>query len=421
MSGPGRDAPDTPAGPGRWSRLSSTTWATGPREHPDRPAVIMSGSGEVTTYRMLDERSNRLAHALREAGLRTGDHLAVMMENSSALLEVTWAAQRAGLYYTALNSHLRPRRGAAHPGRLRGRGLLRVGPARGDRRPAGRSTGSGSEWRWAGRSRASSPTNGCWTEGPPSRSPTRPRVARCSTRRAPPGCPKGVRKALIPGPPGDSGVGPRADRHVHRGPRHRGRHRLPVAGPALPFGPAGLLHGRPPAGWHLRGHGVLRCRTVPRCHRALPGHPRPVRAHHVHPHAAPARGGAAGLRPVQPGVGGPRRRPLPRPGQAADAGVVGSDHPRVLRRHRGHRVLPDHPGGVAGPPGLGGATVGRGAHRRARRRGGAGGPDGHGVLRRRAPVRVPQRPREDGRDAQRPGVADPGRRRAPRRRTGTCT
>ena len=75
--------------------------------HPDRPAVIMSGSGEVTTYRQLDERSNRLAHALREAGLRTGDHLALMMENSSALLEVTWAAQRSGLYYTALNSHLR--------------------------------------------------------------------------------------------------------------------------------------------------------------------------------------------------------------------------------------------------------------------------------------------------------------------------
>jgi long-chain acyl-CoA synthetase len=75
--------------------------------HPDRPAVIMSGSGEVTTYGQLDERSNRLAHALRATGLRTGDHLALMMENSSALLEVAWAAQRSGLYYTALNSHLR--------------------------------------------------------------------------------------------------------------------------------------------------------------------------------------------------------------------------------------------------------------------------------------------------------------------------
>src|SRR5271166_3559355 len=76
-------------------------------EHPDRPAIVMAGSGDVTTYRELDERSNRLAHLLRDAGLRTGDHVALMMENGSAFLEVAWAAQRSGLYYTALNSHLR--------------------------------------------------------------------------------------------------------------------------------------------------------------------------------------------------------------------------------------------------------------------------------------------------------------------------
>jgi len=75
--------------------------------HPDRPAVVMTGSGEVTTYAELDERSNRLAHAFRQAGLRAGDHVALMMENGSAFLEAAWAAQRAGLYYTALNSHLR--------------------------------------------------------------------------------------------------------------------------------------------------------------------------------------------------------------------------------------------------------------------------------------------------------------------------
>jgi len=76
-------------------------------EHPDRPAVVMAGSGLVSTYRDLDERSNRLAHLLRDAGLRTGDHIALMMENGSEFLEVAWAAQRSGLYYTALNSHLR--------------------------------------------------------------------------------------------------------------------------------------------------------------------------------------------------------------------------------------------------------------------------------------------------------------------------
>jgi long-chain acyl-CoA synthetase len=76
-------------------------------EHPDWPAIILVGSGEVTTYRELDERSNRLAHAFRRAGLQAGDHMALMMVNGSAFLEVAWAAQRSGLYYTALNSHLR--------------------------------------------------------------------------------------------------------------------------------------------------------------------------------------------------------------------------------------------------------------------------------------------------------------------------
>jgi fatty-acyl-CoA synthase len=76
-------------------------------DRPDHPAIIMSASGLVTSYRTLDERSNQVAHVLRRAGLRTGDHLALMMENSPALLEVAWAAQRAGLHYTAVNSHLR--------------------------------------------------------------------------------------------------------------------------------------------------------------------------------------------------------------------------------------------------------------------------------------------------------------------------
>ena len=75
--------------------------------HPDRAALVMSGSGDVTTYADLDARSNRLAHAFRRAGLAPGDHVALMMANGSPFLETAWAAQRAGLYYTALNAHLR--------------------------------------------------------------------------------------------------------------------------------------------------------------------------------------------------------------------------------------------------------------------------------------------------------------------------
>jgi len=74
---------------------------------PDAPAVVMGSGGEVLSYREIDERSNRLARLLREAGLVTGDHIAILMGNCATYLEVAWAAQRSGLYYTALNSHLR--------------------------------------------------------------------------------------------------------------------------------------------------------------------------------------------------------------------------------------------------------------------------------------------------------------------------
>jgi long-chain acyl-CoA synthetase len=74
---------------------------------PDAPAIVMGGSGEVVTYAGLDERSTRFAAALRSRGLGPGDQIAILMENNRAYLEVAWAAQRSGLRYTAINSHLR--------------------------------------------------------------------------------------------------------------------------------------------------------------------------------------------------------------------------------------------------------------------------------------------------------------------------
>jgi long-chain acyl-CoA synthetase len=73
---------------------------------PDLPAIIMGSSGEVVTYCELDERSNRLAHLFRARGLTPGDCMATFMENQVRYMEVTWAAQRAGLYCTPINSHL---------------------------------------------------------------------------------------------------------------------------------------------------------------------------------------------------------------------------------------------------------------------------------------------------------------------------
>jgi len=74
---------------------------------PDTPAIVMGSSGETVTYAQLEDRSERFALALRARGVTIGDHIAILMENNRSYLEVTWAAQRSGLYYTAINTHLR--------------------------------------------------------------------------------------------------------------------------------------------------------------------------------------------------------------------------------------------------------------------------------------------------------------------------
>ena len=73
---------------------------------PDAPAIIMGVTGETVTYAELEDRSSRLARALRSRGLEPGDAIAICMENTRAYLEVAWAAQRSGLRYTAIDPQL---------------------------------------------------------------------------------------------------------------------------------------------------------------------------------------------------------------------------------------------------------------------------------------------------------------------------
>jgi acyl-CoA synthetase (AMP-forming)/AMP-acid ligase II len=76
------------------------------KTQPDKAAYIMAGSGETVTYGDLEERSNRGAQLFRKLGLKTGDGIAVLMENNVHYLPVCWAAQRAGLFYTCISSRL---------------------------------------------------------------------------------------------------------------------------------------------------------------------------------------------------------------------------------------------------------------------------------------------------------------------------
>jgi acyl-CoA synthetase (AMP-forming)/AMP-acid ligase II len=73
---------------------------------PDRPAIVMGTSGRVVTYAELDRRSTGFANWLRSQGLERGDGIAILMENRPEFMEAAWAAQRSGLYYTAINWHL---------------------------------------------------------------------------------------------------------------------------------------------------------------------------------------------------------------------------------------------------------------------------------------------------------------------------
>ncbi len=75
---------------------------------PDKAAIIMARSMRTVTYKELDTESNKIAHLLKENGVARGDVIAIFAENIFEYFFVTWAAQRSGLYYTAISSRLTP-------------------------------------------------------------------------------------------------------------------------------------------------------------------------------------------------------------------------------------------------------------------------------------------------------------------------
>lgn len=79
------------------------TWA---KQTPDKAAVIHSATGQRTSYRELNDRSNQFAQLMWDKGLRPGDHAAIFMENNLRFFEVIWGALRSGLYFTTINQYL---------------------------------------------------------------------------------------------------------------------------------------------------------------------------------------------------------------------------------------------------------------------------------------------------------------------------
>ncbi|MGC0420088.1 amino acid adenylation domain-containing protein [Embleya sp. AB8] len=84
-----------------WAALPEL-FARQARATPDAPAVI---AGDTTvTYRELDERANRLAHALLERGVRPENTVAVLLERSLDLVAALLAVVKAGAVYVPLDS-----------------------------------------------------------------------------------------------------------------------------------------------------------------------------------------------------------------------------------------------------------------------------------------------------------------------------
>ncbi|MFJ6987236.1 MULTISPECIES: long-chain fatty acid--CoA ligase [unclassified Streptomyces] len=74
------------------------------RRSPDRVAVVHEE--RTLTYRELDERVGRLAHALRERGVGRGDRVAYLGPNHPAFLETLFAAGVLGAVFVPLNIRL---------------------------------------------------------------------------------------------------------------------------------------------------------------------------------------------------------------------------------------------------------------------------------------------------------------------------
>lgn len=78
------------------------------KKFPNKPAIIMSGSGQVITHGEMNELSNQGAHLFRSLGLKPGDSVAIMLENHHLFFPIVFAAWRSGLRYTTISWRLQP-------------------------------------------------------------------------------------------------------------------------------------------------------------------------------------------------------------------------------------------------------------------------------------------------------------------------
>ena len=82
---------------------------------PDKAAYIMADTGDVVTFAELEATANQGAQLFRSLGLQRGDHIAILLENHPRFFQICWAAQRSGIYFTAISWRLQQQEVGPHP------------------------------------------------------------------------------------------------------------------------------------------------------------------------------------------------------------------------------------------------------------------------------------------------------------------
>jgi acyl-CoA synthetase (AMP-forming)/AMP-acid ligase II len=74
---------------------------------PSKTALVSEDGAVRLSFRVLNERVNRLSHALLGMGLRKGDRIGILVHNCHQFLELYFAAAKTGAVFCPYNNHLR--------------------------------------------------------------------------------------------------------------------------------------------------------------------------------------------------------------------------------------------------------------------------------------------------------------------------
>ena len=73
---------------------------------PKKVAIQICETGDQLTFAELEQSANRVARVLRSLGIQRGDHVALLLPNGLDFLQACFGLDRAGVYYTTINTRL---------------------------------------------------------------------------------------------------------------------------------------------------------------------------------------------------------------------------------------------------------------------------------------------------------------------------